>query len=208
MKTTNVNETLLATLKRYNPARVRVYHGEDTREVAVPTRRRRWDAVIAAIMGRAWTSCELLDKSGAVLGYADNETAATDVEELGDVLDAGTRGQLVLGERIAALVVRQTHNALSHRDRELTQLLQAQGEVVRQMSEGMRAVVDAYREQSMARQEAAEATTEAAVAAATANQGQLKELLEALPVLLQALPMLRGLLASGDAAPANGARKS
>lgn len=206
MKATNPNESLLATLKRHNPARVRVYHGDDSRDVAVPTRRRRWDAVISAITGRAWTSCELLDKSGAVLGYVDNEAAAGTVEELGEAYE-GTRGELRLGERIASLVVRHTREAMHYRDRELTQLLQAQGEVVRQMSEGVRAIVDAYREQMVVRQEAAEVSADAAVAAATANQGQLKELMEALPVLVQALPMLRGLLASGDA-PANGARKA
>lgn len=207
-KSPTTEDKLLSTLKRHNPARVRVTHGEDVREIAVPTRRRKWGTVIAAIEGRAWSSCELLDKSGGVLAYVENDSLAGELSDLGETYE-GTRGELRLGERIAALAIRSMRDAISFRDRETAQLLQAQGAVVREMAEGVRAIADVYREQMQVRQESAETATEAAVAAATANGSQVKELLEAMPLILQAVPMLRGLLASGAPASApNGARKA
>jgi hypothetical protein len=195
-KSTDTESKLLATLKRHAPHVVRVYHGDDHRDVAVPTRRRKWSQVIEAIEGRAWTSCELRDKAGAVLGYVENDSAASGLEELGEDY-GGTAGELRLAERIVNIAMRAAREAVASRDRETTQLLAAQGSVVAEMQAGMRAIVEVYREQMVAKQEVAEANTEAAVAAATASQGQLKELMEALPVLVQALPMLKGLLSSG-----------
>lgn len=200
-------EKLLATLKRHNPHKVRCYNGDDdTRDIAVPQRRKRWSSVIAAIEAKAWTRCELLDKSGAVLGYADNEGPARDVEDLAPAF-VGVAGQLTLAERIAGLVVKAQRDAMTFRDSEVANLLRAQGDVVREMAAGVRALAEVYREQTHAVEDAAEARIAAAAAAADANGGDLKQLMEALPVLLQALPMLRALI-SGDAPASNGARKT
>lgn len=201
-------EKLLATLKRHNPHRVRCYNGDDdVRDVAVPQRRRRWSTVIEAIEARPWSRVELLDKSGAVLGYADNEGPARDVEDLAPGF-AGVGGQLLLAERIAALVVKAQREAMTFRDSEVSALLKAQGDVVREMSAGVRALAEVYREQTVAAEDAAEAR--AAAAAAAASSSELKQLVEALPTLMQALPLLRGLLAGGGsdaphARPKNGA---
>lgn len=198
------SDELLATLKRHNPAKVRAYAGDDdARDIAVPTRRRRWAQVIEAIQARAWSRVELLDKSGAVLGYVDNREPARELETLDAV--GGQGGQLLLAERITALVLRGQRDAMSYRDAELTALLQAQGAVVREMADGMRALSSLYREQVQTAEQTAELRATALAqqqASESADGDQLKQLVEALPVILQALPLLRGLLSAGDAAPA------
>lgn len=198
----DTDSKLLATLKRHNPFKVRAYNGEDdSRDIAVPTRRRRWSQVIAAVDAKPWSRVELLDKSGAVLAYVDNEGAARDLEDLGPSF-AGVGGQLMLGERIAALAVKTATDALRLRDSEMTTLLRAQGDVVRELTNGVKALAEVYREQTLAVEEAAEARI---AAVAEQSGGDMKQLMEALPVLLQAAPLLRSLL-SGDAPQPNGAR--
>lgn len=199
------DKRLLATLKSHNPYRVRCYNGEDdTREVAVPTKRKRWAQVIAAIEGKPWSRVELLDKGGAVLAYVDNEGPARELEELGPSF-AGTGGQLILGERIASLALKSMREAMAFRDAETVALLRSMGDVVREMSAGVRSLAEVYREQNAAVEDAAELRI---AAASEQGGGDMKQLLEALPVLLQALPMLRTLV-SGDAphVPSNGVRK-
>ena len=101
---------LLSSLKRQNPARVRAYAGDDdARDIAVPTRRRRWSAVIEAIEARTWTRVELLDKSGAVLGYVDNIEPAREIEDLGgDTRASKLRSE---SEWIVTLVVKAQREA-------------------------------------------------------------------------------------------------
>jgi hypothetical protein len=196
---------LLATLRRHVPFRVRAYNGDDdARDIAVPqNRRKRWGQVIEAIEAKPWTRIELLDKSGAALGYCDNEGPARDVEDIGPSF-AGLGGQLLLAERISALVVKAQREAMSFRDAEVTALLKAQGDVVREMAAGVTALASVYREQTVAAEDAAEARAAAQLAA---NGGsQLKELMEALPVLMQALPLLRNMLTAGPPATSNGVR--
>lgn len=202
-------ESLLATLKRHNPYRVRVYNGEDdTRDVAVPQRRRRWSSVIEAIEARPWSRVELLDKSGAVLGYCDNEGPSRDVEDLAPSF-AGVGGQLLLGERIAQLCMSSVAKAVAQRDDETKALLAAQRDVVKEMAAAVQALGEVYREQTVAAEEAAEARAVVAAAKEAGAGGQLKEFMEALPMLMQALPLLRGLLGAGADAPpvTNGVRK-
>lgn len=201
-------EALLATLKRHSPHRVRAYNGDDdTRDIAVPQRRRRWAQVIEAIEARPWTRVELQDKSGSVLAYVDNEGPARDVEDIGPSF-AGVGGQLLLGERIAALCMKSVQQAIVSRDAEMSALLQAQGAVVREMASAVKSLGEVYREQTVAAEEAAENRAAAAAAEAAANGGDLKQLMEALPMIMRALPMLQGLLAGGGGdTPPNGHSK-
>ena len=192
-------DTLLATLRRLNPARVRAYASDDdARDIAVPTRRRRWEQVISAIQGRAWVRVEMLDKSGAVLGQVENADAAREVEELAPA--AGSHGgQLLLAERIVGLVLKGQREAMQFRDAEVTALLRAQGDVVREMSMGMRTLGELYREQGTTAEQTAELRATAA-AEAGGDDSQVKQLLEAFPTLLQLGPLARSLMA-GPAAP-------
>lgn len=194
---TQTSERLLASLKRHCPAKVRAYAGDDdARDIAVPQRRKRWNQVIEAIEARSWTRVEMLDKSGAVLGYVDNVEPARDVEDL----SAGPVGKVRSeAEWIVNLVVRAQKEAMAYRDSEVSNLLSAQGAVVREMAAGMRELAAIYREQ----REAATEVASMQAAAEAGNAGQLKELLEAAPAILQAIPMLRSLMSPDK--PKNGA---
>jgi hypothetical protein len=188
---------LLATLRAHNPAKVLAYDGssDEGRPIAVPTRRRRWAQVIANIEAKPWSRVELVDKSGSVLAYVDNEGSPREVEELAPSFD-GVRGQLLLGERIAQLCMSSVSRAVSQRDEETRNLLQAQRDVVKEMSDAVKSLGDVYRAQLDAATDAADTRAEAAAtAAASSGEGGLKELMDALPQLLQALPIIKALLA-------------
>lgn len=188
-------DALLQALKRYNPTRVRAYATDDgdARDIAVPTRRKKWTQVIAAIDARSWSRVEMLDKAGAILGYVENTGPAAELENLsGD----RTAGELRLAERIVSMVTRAQRDVMTFRDAEVTALLKAQGDVVREMTTGMRELSSMYREQVGAAEQLAEMRTRAEQ---VPQKDQLTELLEALPTLLQALPLLKGLLGSGAA---------
>lgn len=189
-------DKLLASLKRHNPARVVAYAGDDDpRPIAVPTRRKRWQQVIEAIQALAWTRVELQDKAGAVLGYVENTEPAGGLADLGTDKSAG---ELRLAERIVTLVLKGQRDAMTFRDAEVTALLKAQGDVVREMTAGMRALTSMYQEQV----DAAEQLAEMRALAQQPEKGQLAELLDAAPQLLQALPLIRSLL--GGEGPPNG----
>jgi len=189
-----VSEKLLAKLKRVNPSKVRAYAGDDDfRDIAVPTRRKKWSQVIETIEGASWTRVVLLDKSGAELGYVDNTEPARDLEDLGtDGKASKLRSE---SEWIVKLVITAQRDAMTFRDSEVTNLLRAQGDVVREMSNAMKDLSAIHREQRIAATEAAVIRAQAAAEAAGGNEW--KELLEAAPQLLQMLPMLKQLLAPG-----------
>jgi hypothetical protein len=197
---------LLQTLRAHNPHKVRAYNGEDdAREIAVPQRRKKWGQVISAIEARAWSRVELLDKSGAILTYVENEGPARETEELGPSFN-GVAGQLLLGERIAALCMKHVATAVGQRDEEMRALLQAQGSVVKEMATAVQSIAEVYREQTVAAEDAAESRAQAAAAAAG---GDIQQLLAAMPQLLQLAAMAKQMLASGDGSPVvpNGVRK-
>lgn len=195
---------LLASLKRHNPSKVRAYAGDDDgRDIAVPTRRRRWSQVIEAIEAKEWSRVELLDKSGAVLGYVDNTEGAGELRDIG----SGTDGKITEVQRIVQIVINAQRDAMQFRANEVAEVMQAQSVVIKELVAGVGALGAMYREQ-------VDAATETAAMRATAaagDGGQLKELLDAAPTLLQMIPVLKGLLGGGDvkhqAAPPNGAAK-
>lgn len=197
---------LLAKLRTLAPAKVRAYAGDDDyRDIAVPTRRKRWSQVVEAIEARSWTRVELLDKGGNVLAYVENAEPAGTVEDISSTVATGKRAE---AEWIVNLVVRAQRDAMTFRDAEVKSLLQAQGDVVREMSQAMHGLASIYREQ---RDAAANVAEMRATAAAAPDGFNMKELTEAIPVLMQALPLLRALLTGGAPAtkpnpkPPNGA---
>lgn len=192
-----ITDKLLATLKRHCPTKVRAFAGDDDcRDIAVPTRRKKWGQVIEAIEARSWTRVELLDKSGAVIAYVDNTGPASDVEDLGSGPSGKTRSE---AEWIVNLVVRAQREAMAFRDSEVQSLLRAQGDVVRELSRAMQDLSGIYSEQRKAAVETAE------IRAAASQGGEWKELMDALPQLLPLLPHLRQLVSPDNSKPKNGA---
>jgi hypothetical protein len=192
--TTTTADKLLASLKRHTPAKVRAYAGDDDfRDIAVPQRRRRWTQVIEAIEARAWSRVELLDKSGAVLGYVDNVEPARDLEEFD-----GARGKVRSeAEWIVQLVIKAQRDAVAlARERD--------ADASRAMVETLREVLITQRDLNELARARGDAQAELAqIQAAADNGGQLRELLEAAPSILQAIPMLRQLMSPDK--PKNGA---
>jgi hypothetical protein len=190
MTDTKTHAKLLSTLKRHNPSKVRAFAGDDdARDIAVPTRRQKWTQVIEAIQARAWTRVELLDKSGAVLGYVDNTEPARELEELA----SGVR-TVNEARAIVELVIKAQRDTMTFRDAEVTALLAAQGAVVREMLASMQALTKMYQQQVEAAAEVADLNARAELG----EGGNVAQLIEAAPQLLAALPMLKSLLGGGQ----------
>jgi hypothetical protein len=186
--TEDMNAKLLRELRRHEPTKVRVYAGDEHRDVAVPTRRKKWTTVISAINARSWSTCELLNKNGEVLAYVENMSPATDVEEL-DGRKAGVRSE---AEWAVQLAVKTGRDMLAFRSEEHRELLKAQGEVLREMSNAMKGLASLYGEQ---RDAAADVAT---MRAEADNRGfDIKGLLEAAPVLIQMAQMARASQSNG-----------
>lgn len=202
--TDNVQERLLATLRKLQPARVRAFTSDDdARDIAVPGGRKKWGQVISALEARAWSRVVLMDKSGAELGTVENTSVARDIEEFGPTGKA--TGEYAHAVRINELVLKGIREALSWRDEETKTLLKAQGEVVREMVNGMRALSEVWSEQA---EVSAEVAAASAAKEAAGDGDQVKQIMEALPVIMQALPLLKSMLGAGEPAPQpNGARK-
>jgi hypothetical protein len=193
-----MNTKLLASLKRFNPAKVRAYAGDDdARDIAVPTRRKKWATVIETVEARSWSRVELLDKSGAVLGYVENDEPARDLEDL----DGAQRKVRSEAEWIVQLVIKAQRDAVAlARERD--------ADASRAMVETLREVMITQRDLNALQRETRDAQAElSAIQAAADNGGQLKELLDALPQIIPAIPLLAGLVRTSpsQAKPKNGA---
>lgn len=206
----DVGDRLLAKLRSLAPVRVRAYDAEDNpRDIAVPTRRKRWSQVVATIESRPWVRIELLDKSGAVLGYVENDGPAEEIEDIG----TGPAGsQIVQCRWFLEMMIKSQTAALSFRDKEHTALLQGMVNLLQVSAEQTRELVVFMR---MQRDAAVE--TMAARAAAAAKNGdewdleQVAEIIKASPKLIQGLaPLFMGLKAAVSpqrpSSPPNGAK--
>lgn len=194
--TDNVAKKLLATLRTHSPAKVRAYSGDDEyRDIAVPTRRKKWAQVIAAIEARGWSRVELLDKSGAVLGYVENDGAPEGVEDITGPVASKTRSDV---EWMVNLALRVQREAVESRNEETRVLLRAQSEMVTQTTQAMQSLATLYREQVQVTADSAEvklqAQLEAAAASQTGDGFNMKELMDAMPVIMQVLPALKAMV--------------
>lgn len=191
-------KTLLATFRKIGPSKIRAYTSDDEfKDVAVPTRRKKWTQVIDTLDKLAWSRLELLDAKGALMGTIENSEPATELQDLGVEPDAKLAPQFQLAIAVNTLMLKAQKEVLSYRDKEMTTLLAAQGEVMREMAAGMRELGGLYREQVKVARENAEVT---AATAASADSSELKQLMEAAPTLLQLLPHLLKMLNPGQAA--------
>lgn len=190
-----MSDTLLATLKRWAPRKVRVYNSDDEhRDVAVPERRRKWESVINAIEARPWVRCELLDKGGAVLAYVENDGPAGDVEDItGPTANRQAEMKWILDAVLAAQKV-----ALSYRDAEHKQLLQGVSEVMKVQTDAIKQLVALYQAQVSV---AADVAAMQATAEAGGDMEQWAKLLELAPGAIGQLAPLIRLLTAGKKPP-------
>lgn len=175
----NSIEEVKAALRRLNPSRVRVWRGDEHTDVAVPTRRRRWEQVVAAVEAYGeWSRVELLDKGGAVLGVVEGAAGAAP----DDAPAAGGDRE----ERLLALLLRGQREVLTFRDRETSAILTQMGRMLELQMEATRNLVEVYRAQ-------VEVAAEAAAVQARSESvdgDTIAQLVDAAPKLLPLLPML------------------
>jgi hypothetical protein len=183
-----VADRLLSKLRQLAPHKVRVYdNSDDHRDVAVPNRRKRWSQVIETIEGRPWVKCELLDKSGAILGYVENDGAAGDVEELGG---GGTGGSVQQRWFLEMMIKAQTV-ALTYRDKEHAALLEGMREMMAVQTQSIRELIALF---SIQRDVASDIAAMKAAAEAGSDMDQIIKLIEASPQLMQSVGPLLQLL--------------
>jgi hypothetical protein len=194
-----LQERLVATLKKANPHKLRAFTSDDeSRDVAIPGGRKKWSQVVHALDARPWSYVIMLDRHGAELGTVQNTSPAAELETFEATK---VSGEHALAQRMTELALNTARQMLAFRDEETKALLKAQGDVVRELTSGMRALGELYREQAEVKAEVA-----ADIAAKEAGgDGQIQQLMEALPVIVQALPMLKAMLAPAPSdAPSNG----
>ena len=203
-----VADKLLSKLRQLAPHKVRVYDGSDTaREIAVPQRRKRWSQVIETIEAVPWVRCELLDKSGAVLGYVENDAAAGELEDLGSGVPAGAAGN----KWFLDTMIRAQREALTWVEKSNAANMQAMAEILRVNAHATSELVELYRVQR-------DVSTEIATMRAAAENkdvfDQMVKLLEAYPELKQMIgPLVLRLMGTvapkttPRATPANGAKQ-
>lgn len=205
----SVAEQLLVHLRRIAPHKVRVYDASDEyRDVAVPTRRRKWAQVIATIEARPWVRCVLLAKDGGELGYVENDGPAGEVEDL----TAGPTSRASEQRWLLELMIKAQTTALTYRDKEHAALLTGIREIMAVQTDAMRETIALMREQR-------DIVAETAAIKAAAEKGDdldsVLKLIEASPKLMNVLgPLVMAFkapkkIAAAPAKPAapNGASK-
>lgn len=185
-----VGGRLLAALRRCAPVKVRVYDAQDeSRDVAVPTRRKRWSQVVETIEARPWVRVEMLDKAGAVLGYVENDGPAEELEDLGG---GESRGGVFRERMFLELMIKAQTTALQYRDKEHTTLLQNVSVILQTNANVMQETI------AMMRLQRDEAMAVAQLRAEAENGGDIGEivkLIEASPKLMQSFgPLLAAFL--------------
>jgi hypothetical protein len=187
-----MNDQLLASLRKLCPARVVVFdHGDDKREVAVPTRRKKWSQVVEAIEARPWSRVECLDKSGAVLGYIEQDDAPTELETIG----VGG-GKVAETKAMLELMLRAQDMALKYQDKDRATLMQSVRDILEVNTAATRELVGLMR---MQRDTAADiAAMRAGAAAAEGKEDgdwdKLLKVLEDSPKLMTTLGPLVGMV--------------
>lgn len=185
-----VSEDLLKRLRSLCPAKVRVINASDEeRFIAVPTRRKKWGQVVETIDGMPWVRCELMDRSGAILGYVENDGPATDLEDV----SGPAVGERTNVQGMVRIVIDAQRQALTFRDRETTEILKGVGDIMRTMTDAVKGLAHLYAAQA---ETAAMVAHERATLDAGGTAKQVMEIIEASPqVLAQLAPVLQLLLA-------------
>lgn len=209
----DLDDRLLAALKRHCPAKVRALDAADeARIIAVPSgSRKRWTKVMIAIDARPWVRLEFLDKSGDILGYHDNDRPAGELEDLAVAGDGKVAASVVARQADLKMMLEAQKVALSYQREETREMLAGVAELLRANVEGVKQLVQLYQVQV---QVAAEVAALRATAEAGDDLDKWVKMMEAAPdAVAKFAPMLRLMMGSGrtqgkPSSPANGAKPS
>lgn len=188
-----VKAKLLQDLRRLAPHSVRVFDSSDEyRDVAVPSRRKRWTQVIETIEARPWVRCELRDKRGQVLGYVE-----TELERVQDDAPMSTSipAEAAQMRWFLDIMLRAQHQALTFVNKEHAVVLGSIREILEVQTSAMRETVELLKQQRDVSTEIAE---QRAAAAAQGDDGleQILKIVEQSPKLMEKIgPMFAMLMA-------------
>lgn len=203
-----IRAALLQALRRLAPHGVRAYDGSDEyRDIAVPTRRKRWAQVIETIEARPWSRCELRAKGGAVLGYVERDEREREATELEDVT-ARMPPEAQHMRWYLDMMLRAQTMALQMVNKEHAAMFGAMQGILEVQTQATREIVELMRQQ---RDAASELATIRATAQNDDGLDQILKILEASPKLMTQIgPVLAGLMGSrriAQAKPANAPSK-
>lgn len=201
-------QALHAALTRHNPARVAVYQGDELlREIPVPTKRKRWEAVIKVASRLAWDRCELLDRSGGLMAVID---AVPQIEGPGEE-PSPEIGLDDRDARMLKLLMAAQGAALQARGNETAQALQAATTVIKLLTDAIGTLSQIHRaSMDAARRELAAANAvEVAPAGDPVEDGDLassKLVQQLLPIIMSKMLAPPAPAAAPPATPSNGVK--
>lgn len=193
--------TELATvLRQYQPCSLRAYDAhDDTRDIAIPPgARTKWSRAAATVNARPWVRLDLLDRTGKVLFHVEHDGPSTDVEELSPGMSATDRRD----ERMLALLLRAQREGREADRRDTVELIGGCREMMRVLTDAVRALSDIQRAQIQALQDsfaARASSSSSSDEAGSAVDDLVKSLLPAM--LPQMLAAARAPAAPAPAAP-------
>jgi hypothetical protein len=193
---TEFSATLLSALRKICPAKVRVFDAADgSRDIAISGNRNKWSQAMVAIDARPWVRCELLDKTGSVLGYVEHDGPAGELEDI-----TGSEGKESRAlERQMKIMLEAQRVALTFRDKETTELLKGVGDILRVNTEAIKQLTVLYQSQVAV---ASDVASMQATAAAGGDMQQWIDLINASPQLASSVvPLLKFLLAKNPQPP-------
>lgn len=185
-------DALATVLRRLKPFQVKVTLSDGTtRDVAVPKRTRRWEAVIQTLEGLEWSRLELLDDKGALLRSFDAETppAPADLE-----LD-GSRGD----ERLLGLMLKAQEVALVRHERVLETVMAGYSQLVGTLSERVVALETSFGQVLKLARDATVAMAEAQAQATATPPGGMSP--ETAGLMEKMVPVFMQKLSGGGAKP-------
>lgn len=134
----DAEELIRASLAKWKPAEVQLYQGEELyRKIDVPTKGKRWAAIVPVIMKLEWTRLELRSRAGAVLDVITDTTQEEAAAEAPSAPEPVTRE-----ERQLALMLRAQDQALKHRTQESQMALTAAATILDKVANIIGGLVD------------------------------------------------------------------
>lgn len=127
------HEALVRALRTYRPSKVVALVDGERRGISVPARKHRWEHVVRALDGLAWTRLECLDAKGDLVGSIQGEVEAAD-----DAADAPV--ELALGAAPAGM--EREHGLLVLMLKAQQVALAHQGATMRIVVEGFQSVAE------------------------------------------------------------------
>jgi hypothetical protein len=133
-------DALVSALKRWQPVKLRAELDDGARDIAIPNRRRRWEAVCETLDGLAWRKLECLDKAGALLGVIEGDGPAP----VADLDDDDVRKHAPKEQALLKLIIHAQDASAARMYETLGSLLAGYQNLVATISDRLGALERAY----------------------------------------------------------------